>query len=101
MTPEGAVKAKLKKCLDALAPHVWYYMPVSTGYGKHGVPDFLLCVCGSFIGIETKANGGKLTALQAKQLTDIQAAGGTAIVVDENNIDQVITWLQFKVQNNS
>lgn len=93
-TPESIVKKQLKKCLDALAPHVWYYMPVSTGYGKHGVPDFLICILGRFLAIETKAGKGRVTALQAMQLTKISEAGATVWVVDETNVDHTIRCLQ-------
>jgi len=96
-TPEAKVKAKLKKCLDALAPHVWYYMPVSTGYGKHGVPDFLICVMGDWVAIETKANGGKPTPLQIMQLNKLIEAGAECLVVDEHNVEDTCVWLQSLV----
>lgn len=82
-TPEGKVKDAVRKVLKAHAP-VWYYMPVPSGYGLTGVPDFVVCANGRFFVIECKANGAKVTALQHKTMTDIHNAGGVAIVVDDS-----------------
>jgi pantoate kinase len=85
MTPEGKVKAKIKKILTGMG--AYYAMPMGTGFGNSGVPDFLVCYQGRFFGIEAKANGGKATALQLKNLDQIDNAGGYGFVVDESNID--------------
>jgi len=85
MTPEGKVKAKVKKLL-AEGKH-YYTMPVTGGYGNSGVPDFIVCVKGKFLAIECKANGGKTTALQNKNLTDIKTSGGVALVITEDDLD--------------
>ena len=85
MTPEAKVKAKVKKVLNELG--CYYAMPVGTGFGNSGVPDFLICKGGLFYGIECKANGGKPTALQLKHLDDIRKAGGIAMIVDETNVE--------------
>jgi hypothetical protein len=84
-TPESKVKDKIK---TILAKHgVYYAMPIGTMYGNSGVPDFLCCVAGHFLAIEAKAGKGKTTALQDKNLRLIRAQGGTALVVNENNLD--------------
>ena len=93
MTPEAKVKKKVKAILEAHG--AYYAMPVGAGFGNAGVPDFLLCLKGRFIGIECKANGGKPTKLQVKHLEDIRRAGGEAIVVDETNYDDLHNWLDF------
>jgi Holliday junction resolvase len=85
MTPEGAVKRDVKKVLEAAG--VWYFMPVSNGMGRHGIPDFICCVDGQFLAIETKAGKGKTTALQERELETIRAKGGVALVVREDGID--------------
>jgi hypothetical protein len=87
MTPEGKVKAKVKKVLNEIG--AYYTMPVTGGYGNSGVPDFLICIKGRFFGIECKANGGKATALQLKNHEDIRKAGGIAVIVDETNVDKL------------
>lgn len=86
-TPEAKVKDKIKKILKE--HNIYYAMPMGTGYGNAGVPDFLCCVRGNFLAIEAKANGGKTTALQDKNLHEIREAGGTALVIDENNLGKL------------
>lgn len=83
-TPEAKVKAKIKDLLKKYG--VYYAMPIGTGYGNSGVPDFLCCAGGHFLAIEAKANGGKPTALQLKNLKQINDGGGTAVVIDETNL---------------
>ena len=83
-TPEAKVKAKIKAILKA--HNVYYAMPIGTGYGNSGVPDFLCCVNGKFLAIEAKAGKGTTTALQDKHLREIEKAGGDAWVVNENNL---------------
>ena len=91
LTPERRVKDKVKKVLKELG--AYYAMPATGGYGSSGVPDFLVCLRGRFIGIECKANGGKPTALQEKNLDDIRKNNGIAFVVDENNVGDLREWL--------
>jgi hypothetical protein len=91
-TPEGKVKDKIKKILKA--HNIYYAMPHGSGFGNAGVPDFLCCVKGKFIAIEAKANGGIPTALQNRQLDDIEMAGGTAWVVSEGNLEMFEIWVK-------
>jgi hypothetical protein len=84
LTPERKVKDKVKKVLKELG--AYYAMPATGGYGSSGVPDFLVCYQGRFIGLECKANGGKTTALQEKNLEDIRKNDGVAFVVGEHNV---------------
>jgi pantoate kinase len=83
-TPESKVKAKIKAILKA--HNIYYAMPIGTGYGNSGVPDFLCCVNGMFVAIEAKAGKGKTTALQEKNLKQITECGGIALVINETNI---------------
>ena len=86
-TSEGRVKTKIRKVLDDLK--CYYVMPVTGGYGNSGVPDFMVCYAGRFIGIEAKTMGNKPTALQSKHLRDIVTCGGFGLVVDETNVDRL------------
>ena len=83
-TPEKKVKDKVKKLLAEYG--AYYFMPATGGYGKSGVPDLVACIKGRFVGIECKANGGKPTALQDKNLMDIVNTGGIAMLVDETSL---------------
>lgn len=94
MTPEGRVKKEVKGILGELIEDhgnesLWFYMPVQSGYGQKGIPDFVLCVIGYFVGIETKANGKSPTDLQSLTLDAITVAKGIALVIDETNIGKL------------
>jgi len=86
-TPEVKVKKQIRKILDDMG--VYYAMPIGSGYGNSGVPDFLVCADGRFVGIEAKAGKGKTTALQEAHLSRIRGAGGIALVINETNVDQL------------
>lgn len=90
-TPEAKVKAKIKALLHKHS--VYYAMPIGTMYGNSGVPDFLCCINGRFLGIEAKAGKGKPTALQFKNMRDIEAAGGVTAVINENGLESLETLL--------
>jgi len=91
-TPEAKVKAKIKAILKAHG--AYYAMPIGTGLGNSGVPDFLCCVNGKFLAIEAKAGKGKTTALQEKNLREIEKAGGLTLVITEENIDVLEMMLE-------
>jgi len=86
-TPESKVKAKIKAILAAHG--AYYAMPIGTTFGNSGVPDFLCCVNGCFLAIEAKAGKGRTTLLQDKHLEQIRSCGGRALVVHENNLDEL------------
>lgn len=84
-TPESKVKAN---CVRVLKQYdAYYFFPVMGGFGRSGVPDIVACYQGHFIGIECKAGHNKPTALQERELAEISKAGGTTMVVREDNID--------------
>jgi hypothetical protein len=83
-TPEAKVKAKIKAILKA--HNIYYAMPIGTGYGNSGVPDFLCCVNGKFVAIEAKAGKGQPTMLQIKNLDAVNAAGGYTLIIREDNM---------------
>lgn len=87
-TPERKVKDQVKKILKDLG--AYYVMPVTSGYGNSGAPDFLVCLRGKFIGIECKAGKGKTTALQDKNLDLIDKAGGWTFVVNEESVSKLV-----------
>jgi hypothetical protein len=80
-TPEGRLKQQVKKVLDKHG--VWYYMPVQNGMGVTGIPDFVCCDEGRFLGIETKAAGKNPTPNQVRVGADINGHGGVWIVVHD------------------
>lgn len=90
-TPEVLTKRRIRKLLDEFG--VYYAMPIGTGYGNSGVPDFLCCYCGHFIAIEAKAPKGQTTALQESHLRRIKECGGIAMVVRDENMDELRSLL--------
>ena len=96
MTPERKVKAKAVTILKNMG--VYYCMPVTGGFGNSGVPDILVCYKGRFIGIECKAGRGRLTALQEHNLNAIELSGGVALVINENNVEDLQQLIEEKVR---
>ena len=86
-TPEVKVKKQIRKLLDEAG--AYYAMPIGTGYGNSGVPDFLLCHRGRFIAVEAKAGSNKPTALQELHMQRIRNNGGIALVINENNLQEL------------
>ena len=87
LTPEAKVKKVVVRQLKLLG--AYYFYPVTGGYGMSGVPDIVGCYKGKFFGIECKAGSNKPTALQLKNLKDIELAGGLALVVNERNMNDI------------
>lgn len=84
-TPEKKVKDTVVKHLKDLG--VYFFYPVTGGYGGSGVPDIVCCYSGKFYGIECKAGKGRPTALQIRNLQNIKDCGGIAVVIDESNMN--------------
>lgn len=91
-TPESKVKKQVVKVLQEVG--AYYFYPVTGGYGRSGVPDVVACLRGRFIGIECKAGKGQTTALQDKNLRDIENTGGISWVVNEINLPTFVAWLR-------
>ena len=90
-TPEKKVKQKVVAQLKELG--AYYFYPVTGGYGASGVPDIVGCYNGRFFGIECKAGRNKPTALQMKNLNQIEKTNGIALVINEENVDTVVPAL--------
>jgi len=97
MTPEAKVKNKVKKILDEYG--VYHFSPQTGGYGRSGIPDIICCAEGKFIGIECKAGKNKPTPLQEKNLNDIKLNHGIALVINETNIDDVLSEIGEQIHN--
>ena len=97
-TPESKVKQKVMKYLKEM--DTYHFYPVTGGYGKSGVPDIVGCYQGMFFGLECKAGKNKPTPLQEKNLKDIRDAGGVALVINEENVDDVVRLIQDYIAYN-
>lgn len=93
MTPEGKVKAAVSESLkDAEA---YKHMPVQNGMGEPAL-DYHGCHRGYYLGIETKAEGGKPTVRQIRTMHKIADAGGSLFLIDSKHgtdYAQLLGWL--------
>jgi hypothetical protein len=90
-TPESKVKKKVVALLEQY--EMYYFYPVTGGYGSSGVPDIIACWGGRFVAIECKSGSNKPTPLQTKNLRSIWMAGGYAMVVNEEALPELERWL--------
>ena len=88
----GSIKKKVKKILDDIG--AYHFSPMSGGFGRSGVPDIIACYKGKFIGIECKAGKNEPTLLQKHNIKEIQRNQGLAIVVNEDNIEALLTLVK-------
>lgn len=93
LTPERKVKQQVVALLKEHG--VYYFFPAANGLGRAGIPDIIACAWGSFLAIECKAGKGTTTKLQEKELAAIRRAGGTTLVINENNVDALSPVLQL------
>lgn len=91
-TPESKVKKQVKKILDDLG--AYHFSPMTSGFGRSGVPDIIACYKGRFIGIECKAGKGQPTMLQLHNIEQIKRNNGLAIVINEGNIEALLTLVK-------
>jgi hypothetical protein len=95
VTPEGEVKAKVRKLLASYEQGMFTYWPVPSGYGRTTL-DVLGCYRGQFFAVETKADGKKPTLRQTEALKDIGNAMGKTFVlvgVDDPRFNDLVEWL--------
>lgn len=86
-TPESKVKAKIHALLKKHKAYAVNY--IGGVSANNGTPDILACLNGRFIGIEAKAGKNKPTDLQTLNLKRIDEAGGLALVINEENLNQL------------
>lgn len=86
-TPESKVKAKIHALLKKHKAYAVNYIGGISA--NNGTPDILACLNGRFIGIEAKAGKNKPTDLQTLNLKRIDEAGGLALVINEENLNQL------------
>ena len=102
-TPEAKVKKAVREILIEFRCFV--RQPVTGGFGSSGQLDFYNSVppFGRYLGVECKSiysSYGKrgVTALQQREIDEIRATGGTALVIDETNFDLLRSTLRELAQ---
>lgn len=98
---EKQVKSEVKKILKKYK--VAHFMPAGSIYGSAGITDFVCCVNGYYLGIETKApsKGEKgLTALQARHRDDVRNSNGMWLLVyDEATLNALEDLIKLTIEN--
>lgn len=82
-TFENQIKQELKKMG---AYHVKYF---GCAFTQAGVPDILSCVNGHFLAIEVKAEKGKPSELQKRNIHMIVKSGGTAVICKPDDFEDL------------
>ena len=97
-TPEAKVKKMVKDVLADLSetvdvvssagedmvltvPTLYQFWPVPSGFGASSL-DCIVCYCGVYITIETKAPGKTPTPRQELTIAQAKGAGGLVFVID-------------------
>lgn len=87
---------KVRKALKEL-PNVWFFKASERTLA--GIPDFILCINGIFVGLELKRSSKvKASRLQAHTLSLINGAGGIGIVASPDNWNKVLEALKGMAQ---
>lgn len=81
VTPEGKVKIYVRAFMRKHFPGHFYYSPMGGAFGKSGMPDHLYLWKGILIGIEIKADKGRLSELQRQTLDQMREQGALCAVV--------------------
>ena len=97
MRNESHVKDATKKQFRAVG--AWWVMHVPVGYGKDGVPDFVACINGRVVAVETKHRTNTASAAQLRELKEVVASGGVGIVVNEECLDDLWEIVQQVAKN--
>lgn len=71
---------------------IYFIKHYGCAYSRVGVPDFLICLEGKFVGVEMKDRGKKPTVRQEIELNKIRELGGIAAWFD--NAEDAINWLE-------
>ena len=86
-TPESRVKKAVRKLLDTYG--AYYFFPAANGFGRAGIPDIICCIRGRFLAIECKAGKNKTSGYQEMEIEAIRKHHGLAVVINENNLDEL------------
>lgn len=92
---ETYYQTRIIKWLKTEYPRAFVWKAQAGPYSRQGIPDICAVIDGHFFGFEVKRpEGGRLSPVQAQTIKQINAAGGTALVVsDPAQVQSAIaTW---------
>ena len=83
---------KLVQILSSTLPYLdKCYVVRQEAIHRSGIPDFIICYEGIFVGIELKDNEGSQSSLQIEKQHKIESAGGVYILAD--SVEPIISGL--------
>jgi hypothetical protein len=96
--PEFHEKKEIDAFLKKLGPErAWWFNPYMAGFGKSGVGDKIVCLCGTFWSVEVKRPGKEPTVIQERRMREIRSAGGHAVAGTADVVIQAMTdWLAVR-----
>jgi hypothetical protein len=80
---KGGIQDKIEEWLKSQIPNVWYEVKRTdkrVDNVRAGIPDYLICWKGQFVGIECKAKNGKPTLAQLGELQWLALAGAKTCI---------------------
>lgn len=86
MAAEKTFENEIKKFLNKL-PNTWYFKVWSGPYSKSGIPDIIACINGHFVALEVKAENGRASELQKRNIRLINECKGQAYIVYPNDFE--------------
>lgn len=86
MAEEKQFENKVKRYLKS--KNIYYFKYFGNAYSTPGILDLTLCINGKFVGVELKAEKGKVSALQEYNIKRIKESGGIAIVLRPSEFDR-------------
>lgn len=88
---EKSIKEGTKKLLKE--NNIFFFMPSASVYGRAGVADFICCMNGRFVAIETKSGTNKQTPLQRRFQDAVESAGGMYFLIrTESDVATMMTY---------
>ena len=91
MAEEKQFEEKVKRLLKSRG--AWVLKTWGGGLQRSGIPDLLICYKGKFMGIELKAEKGRVSELQNRELKLIRDAGGMGFVLRPSQFGDLIAIL--------
>ena len=88
MAEEKTFEEKVKRLLRLRG--AWVLKTFSNGIQRAGVPDLIICHKGRFIGIELKAEKGRISKLQEHEIQAIIDSGGWAQVLRPSQLEEFL-----------
>lgn len=100
MAAEKNFETKIKEWMEERGSWFIKYWG-GAAYTKKGIPDLLCCLDGYFFGIEVKADNGKPTLLQLRNLERIRNAGGYGVLLYPKGFKQFKELVEHKSKTNA